>query len=388
MNSDPRWLRDGYSEKWHRFSEEVLPLWVADMDYPLAEEIRSALIRRLDFRLGYGLQGGDPRLKEAIAGWLQRRQAWSVSPDQMWLNSSVVGGLHAASLGLCSAGEEILCLTPIYPPFMSAIASHGRVPKYSALVWGGNAAGYRIDFDHLRAQISPATRLLMLCSPHNPSGRVWSRAELEGLADLALRNRLWIVSDELHADLIFEGTHLPIADLSDEVAERTVTLTGPGKSFNIPGLAIGVAISRNRQLLERLKQASTGLLGGPNVLAQEAMLAAYTRGEPWLAGVLETLRHNRERLGTWIATHLPEAAYHPPEGTYLAWLGLEQLKLPCEPGKFLLEQGLVAFNEGSSFGPGGEGHVRINLATQPQILDRALSRALQALSPLRGEYPA
>ena len=286
---DKETLQEKNCMKWQRYEDDVLPLWVADMDFPIAEPIREAL---LDYahgnNFGYPKPEGLPGLKRAVQKRLVERYSWSVEPDDIHLVNGIVPGLYLGALACASAGEEVMLHTPMYPPFMMAIKDTGRTPLYSQLIFTDD--NWSINFEKMEEQITPATRLLMLCNPHNPSGRVFRRDELERLADFALRHRLWVVSDELHSDLTYEEhEHIPFASLSEEVAERTVTLYGPTKTFNIAGLKIGFLISQNPQLLKRMKEVAGYLVAPPNVMAQAATIAAYERSEAWYSSMMSYL---------------------------------------------------------------------------------------------------
>lgn len=255
---------------------------------------------------------------------------------------------------------------------MAAVADTGRETQHNPLVWTGTQ--WAFDLDQLDALIRPHTRALVLCNPHNPTGRVFSREELAALAELVLRHRLWVISDELHSDLVYPGAqHVPFASLGDEVAERTVTLLGPTKSFNLAGLKVGFVITQNAALRKRLERLGAGLVTPPNVMAQAAARAAYTQGAGWLEDTLAYLQRNRDLVTRFVEAYLPGSAYAPPEGTYLAWLDLRGLGL----GETLYERLLacgVGLSEGRHNGPGGEGFARLNFATTTTILEEALER--------------
>ena len=371
-------LEDKACLKWQHHPVGVLPLWVADMDFPTAKPIQEALeAYAKSNNLGYPSWEGLPGLRESVQRRLEMRYGWEVEPPHIYPLNGIVTGLFLGCLALASEGEEVIVQSPIYPPFMMAVEETGRVPLYNPLVQGEN--GWEMDFDGLEALVTPATRLLMLCNPHNPTGRVFRRAELERLADFALRHRLWVVSDELHSDLVYEGeTHIPIASLSEEIAERTVTLFGPTKTFNIAGLKIGFAVSQNEGLLERFKARALGLVGEPNVMAQAATMAAYGHGEAWLEGALTYLDGNRRSIKSFLDEHLPEVGYTLPEGTYLAWLDFRAWGLGDELYPFLLEEAKVGLNDGPAYGPGGEGFARLNFATSRGIVEEALTRIRDA----------
>lgn len=366
--------------KWQHYPQlhpdkDVLPLWVADMDFPTAAPITAALSARAESgNLGYpaGYPGGEPGLREALSAWLAARHGWEVAEEHIQPLHGVIPGLYLGVLACASAGEGVVLQPPLYPPFISAVSDTGRTAQYNPLLWTGTR--WELDVAGLDALITPQTRLLIFCNPHNPTGRVFSRAELEALAAVVLRHRLWVISDELHSDLVYPGqTHIPFASLGDEVAARTVTLLGPTKSFNIAGLKVGFMITQNAELLERLKRVGAGLVTPPNVMAQAAAKAAYTEGEPWLADALAYLQKNRDLVTRFAQTHLPGSAYAAPEGTYLAWLDLRGLKLEGSLYDRLLACG-VGLSEGTLNGPGGEGFARLNFATSTAILEEALSR--------------
>lgn len=362
--------------KWKYFPEDVLPLWVAEMDFRIAEPIKQAIRRRLDEDdLGYGMPNAVPGLQDAVADRLARFGYRPPTEAVLPLQGTSIG-LDFAARAFAGPGDEILILTPLYPPFKRAITSAGRVPVEVELVDDGS--GYRIDMDALEAAVTPATRMLMLCNPHNPVGRVFTRSELEALAEFVLRHNLWLVSDDLHADLVFEGEMLTIAGLSEELAARTITLYGPSKAYNLPGLQISFAVSSDRSLLERLKAGSQGTYHGPNVLAQEAALAAYVGCQAWLDDVLAYLKDNRALVTDFLGSKLPEIGHHAPEGTYLSWLDFRRTPFADLPAKALMERVKVGLNEGVDYGKGGAGFARLNFATTREILSEALERVAAA----------
>jgi cystathionine beta-lyase len=287
-----------------------------------------------------------------------------------------VPGLYAAVLGLTSVGDDVISMTPIYPPFMSAITDHGRRLRTADLKHGPD--GWQIDWEALEAAVTPGARLLMLCHPHNPTGRVWTREELERLAEFALRHRLWVVSDELHADLSFQGPHTAFVSVNPELRERTVTLTGPCKAFNTAGLGIGAAISHNTELLDRMGKVTAGVMGGPSIMSMTMWLAALTGGAEWLAAVVRQLEANRDLLSRRLASELPWVGYTPPQATYLAFLDMRSHSRAADIQPFLVEEAKVGLNDGLTFGPGYQGFVRLNFATSPEILNEAINRMVRA----------
>ena len=361
------------SAKWTRYAPEALPLWVADMDFPVAEVIREALHQHVDHGcLGYPPSAGLPDLVPALTERLAQRFAWRVPAESVRTLPGVIPALFVGTEACAGPGDQVIVQPPVYPPFFGVIEQSGRALLANELVDDG--ALYRMDLAALRESITPATRALILCNPHNPTGRVFDRAELEGLAEVVLEERLWVLSDELHADLVFEGEHVPFASLSREVSQRTLTLYGPTKAFNLAGLKIAFMVSENAELLERVRVLAGYRLPGANVLAQAATIAAYREGDAWLEAALRYLRANRDHLLERLGSEAPEVRSYPPQGTYLSWLDLRGAGLGDDPAGALLERGRLALNSGHDFGPGGEGFARLNLATSRSTLDEALDR--------------
>jgi cysteine-S-conjugate beta-lyase len=355
----PENLRSPNSIKWTLYAEDVLPLWVADMDFPVSSAIIERLKTRLDGWLGYGNFTGDPAMVDGLIAQQAARGWTGLEAKHFWPINGVVS-------------------VPIYPPFLSSIRDHGRNVLENPMV--ASDSGWQIDFEQLETLVTPATRVFMLCNPQNPTGRVYTRPELERLADFVLRHRLYVVTDELHADLILNGQpHIPFASLSPEIAGRTVTLIGPCKSFNAATLSAGMAVSQNIKLLERMQKATKGLMGHPNALSLEMWRAGIEDGDGWLNEVLEYLRGNTGVLTQFLHERLPEVRYHAPEGTYLAWMDFRAFAFADRVQKFMLEEAKVGLNDGVSYGAGYQGFLRINLATSRPILLEALNRLERAV---------
>ena len=367
-------LRSRPCAKWQYYPDDVLPLWVADMDFPVADEIKTAIARLLESNaLGYGPKTGMPDLRESLIDRLAERHGWSVTVDDVHPLPGIIPGLYLGALVTAGPGEEIVIQPPVYPPFASTVTQSGRVVLENPML---DVDGhYTFDLEGLRAAITPATRALILCNPQNPTGRVFTREELEGLAEVVLEHRLWVISDELHADLVFDGSHVPFASLSSAIAERTITLYGPTKAFNIAGLKIGFAIAQNPALLERLKSTAGYLIPGPTTPSQQAAIAAFREGDRWLGETMAYLRANRDHLVARLALEAPEVVVRLPESTYLAWLDLRALALGEGLHEALVRAG-IGLNPGPSFGTGGEGFARLNFATGRAILDAALDRLI------------
>ncbi len=371
-------LRQRTGEKWQEYPPSVLPLWVADMDYPVAEPIRRRLQRALDVGdTGYPLHPRPTRLPALFAERAERRYGWRVEPRRVELLSEVVQGMYVAISQFSEPGDGVIVQTPIYPPFLGAVRTLGRTLRENPL--RETAGGYEVDLEGLREQAARA-RILLLCNPHNPSGRVLRREELEAIAKIALEHELVIVSDEIHADLVYRGhRHVPIASLSPEIEARTITLTAGSKAFNIAGLRTGLAIFGSEALKRRFLGFERHLRGGLGGLGILALEAAWSHADPWLEEVLAYLEANRDFVASFVAAELPGVRHAAPEGTYLAWLDCRELALAPSPHRFFLERAEVGLSDGPTFGTPGEGFVRLNFATSRSLLTRALTQMATAL---------
>ena len=365
--------------KWRRYDEDVLPLWVADMDFPVAEPIRAAVRAWADADTwGYAPWEGIPGLREALAARLQDRFAWTVDPEAIAILPGTVAGIFGAAKAFASQGDGIVSATPVYFPF--AMAAHEQGRTFQPADVQETEAGFRLSEAALDAAITPSTRLLSLCHPHNPTGRVFDRGELEALAERVLHHRLFVMSDELHADLNYGTPHIPFASLSPEVAERTVTLLGPTKAFNLAGLRVGFAIAENDEVMQRFKSALTGFAMAAPGVSQAGALAALRDADDWLNDTVDYLKANRDHVVERVRNDLPGVRIHAPDATYLAWMDFRATPFAEAPAEALLEHARVGLNEGATFGDGGKGYARLNFATSRQIVDEALDRIAAALA--------
>ena len=374
--------RHSESAKWHRYDEDVSPMWVADMDFMSPEPVIRALRERVEHGVfGYGT--APPELCKVIVDRLQRLYGWQVSPEALVFMPGVVTGFNLACHAVASPGDGVLIQTPVYFPMLYAPAGAGLTNDEMELTHRPDGR-YEIDFDLFEKTITGRTRLFILCNPHNPVGRVFGRQELERMAQICLRHNIVICSDEIHCDLLFQGSrHVPIASLAPEIADQTITLMAPSKTFNVPGLKCSVAIVQNPELRKKLKTTHTGLVHGINVMGYTAALAAYRDGQPWLDEVLLYLEANLDFLLQYVEAHLPGISMSKPEGTYLAWLSCHEAGIPGNPHKFFLEQARVAVSDGAIFGRGGEGFVRLNFGCPRSMLAEALDKMKEALLALR-----
>ncbi|MGD8792984.1 MAG: PatB family C-S lyase [Anaerolineae bacterium] len=368
------------SAKWHRYEgEDLLPLWVADMDFRSPEPVIEALRQRVDHGIfGYPQELVD--LRPVFVERLEQLYGWRVDAEAVILLPGVVNGFNMAIQAVTAPGDGVLAQTPVYYPILWA-PPNARCTLEQMELTRRPDGQYEIDFDRFEATITPRTRIFVLCNPHNPVGRVFRREELARMAEICLRHDVVICSDEIHSDLVFSGhDHLPIASLDPEIGRRTITLMAPSKTYNIAGLQCAVAIVEDETLRKQYQAARRGLVPWVNLLGQVAALAAYRDGDDWLAAVMAYMEANREILYDYVAAELPGVEMARPEGTYLAWLDCRGADLPGNAHKFFLEDARVVLNDGATFGRGGEGFVRLNFGCPRATLEEALERMKRALA--------
>jgi len=366
------------SEKWSLYPEDVIPLWVADMDFRSPEPVIEALKARADHGI-FGYPNQALALKETLVSRMEKLYSWKITPDDIVLIPGVVPGINITCHAFAQ-NKGVVIQPPVYGPFLTA-PQNARAIRIDAPLVEKETGEYEIDWDILASALSNEARLMILCSPHNPVGRVWTSKELEQVAEFCLRNEVILCSDEIHCDLVYEGhPHTPVAAISPEIAQNTITLMAPSKTFNLPGLYCSFAIIQNPKLRETFQIARQGLVGGVNVMGLTAALAAYQDGEEWLIQLLDYLQSNRDYLFEMIYTEFPELQMSKPEGTYLAWIDCRKLlSTHSNPAKFFLEKAKVALVDGKWFGKEGEGFVRLNFACPRKTLQQALERMKHAL---------
>jgi cystathionine beta-lyase len=351
------------------------------MDFQIAEPIQDVLRHALENAdVGYPVNPTPNALPTVFAERVRDRFGWTVDPNRVEVITDVVQGLYIALQVYSEPGSGAIIQTPIYPPFLEAVHDMGRHMIVNELARG--ESGYEIDFDALRAAVDRGTRLLLFCNPHNPTGRVFRREELEQLAEFVLAHHLTVVSDEIHADLVYPGAqHIPFATLGPEIEQNTVTLMSATKAFNIAGLRLSVAAFGTETLQRHFNEVHRHIRGGINSLGLEATHAAWSSGQPWLDEVLAYLDENRTFVANFLDEKMPVIRHRPPEATYLYWLDCRELDLDRSPYWFFLKHAKVALSNGKAFGQGGEGFVRLNFATSRTILNEALERMLKVVSP-------
>lgn len=366
--------------KWSFYPGDVLPAWVAEMDFPVAAPIQAEIQRFLSAGdLGYPHDLANTGFLEAFGERMDERFGWQPDLSRVEYLSEVVQGLLIALEAFSEPGDGAIVQTPIYPPFLKIIRMTGRRLVDCPMVV--RASRLEFDLDDLKARVDAGTRMLLLCNPHNPSGRVLPRADLDRLAALAVERDLVVLSDEIHADLIYEGrSHIPFASLGPEVAERTVTLTSASKPFNIPGVRAAVVHFGSEVLHRRFNEIHPPhVRGGPGLLGIYATIAAWRFGQPWLDEVVAYCQANRDFTDRALRERIPEIRFFAPEATYLAWLDCGALDLESTPAEHFLQSGRVALSPGHHFGAAWKDHARLNFATSRSILTEIIDRMAKSL---------
>ncbi|MDF1554635.1 MAG: PatB family C-S lyase [Deferrisomatales bacterium] len=372
--------RDTASLRWEKYrARDVIPLWVADMDFPAPPAVVDALQRRVAHGV-FGYTVPDRPLVDAVLGHLEVQYGWQVEPEWLVWLPGLVCGLNVACRAVAEAGDEVLTTVPIYPPFLSAPLDSGRTVREVPLIQ--DEGRWRLDRQPFDAALTRRSRLLLLCNPHNPTGRVFSPAELESVGEFCLRNDLVLCSDEIHCDLVLEPglSHRPAATLSPELAARTITLMAPSKTYNLPGLGCSFAVVSDRRLRAGVRRAMAGIVPHVNLLGLVATAAAYRHGEPWRKALVEYLRANRD-LVLQLLNAVPGLHVGPVEATYLAWIDARELPVADPVGFF--EAAGVGLSDGREFG--APGFVRLNFGCPRSLLEQALDRMTRAVGKLTGE---
>ncbi len=364
--------------------DDVLPMWVADMDFMAPAPVLEAIRQRID----HGILGYTERPDSyfaAVSEWMLKRFNWSVRKEWICFAPGVVPAISFIIQAFSSPGDKVVVQPPVYYPFMNTTQNNGRQVVYNPLKMENGR--YTMDFDDLKRKLDPNVKLLLLCHPHNPGGAVWTREELTKLGQICLEHKVLVVSDEIHADLIFRGhTHIPFASISEDFAQNTLVCTAPSKTFNLAGLQTANVIVPNPKLGEVFAaQMKKVHLIRPNVFGTLATESAYKYGSAWLEELLDYLQGNMEFLVDYCETRIKQIKVMKPEGTYLVWLDCRGLGMNDEQlNQFLLTQAKVALDGGNWFGPGGEGFTRINIACPRATLEDGLKRIEQAINTYCG----
>lgn len=366
-------------------SDDVLPLWIADMDFLSPPAVAAALQRRA----AHGLYGYPSRPETYYAGfvsWARWRYGWTIEPEWLMHSPGVVPAINLSILAFTEPGDGVLIQPPVYPPFFSCPRLNDRRIVENRLLERADGT-WGIDFEDLERKLAQGPRMLILCSPHNPVGRVWSREELQRIAGMCLERDVLIFADEIHCDLLLGGRrHVPVASLSSEIAARTITCTAPSKTFNIAGLYTSVVIISDKRLRARFRHALEAMdIGNGNLFGITAFQTAYEQGGEWLDELLPYLDGNADYMVEFLAGHIPQIRMAKPESTFLAWLDCRKLEMTqTELKRFFVEKARVGLNDGQAFGVPGTGFMRLNFGCSRATLREGLERIAQAVAQRRG----
>jgi cystathionine beta-lyase len=365
-------LRRRHSAKWARYPADVLPAWVAEMDFPLADPVRAALVEAVQLDdCGYAAPQ-ELGLAEAFAEFAEKRMGWNADPAAVTPSSEVVGAITAVLREVAKPGDSIVINTPVYHPFFAVIEELGCKLVEAPLL------GIELDPEAVRQSFADGAVALILCSPHNPTGAVPSREQLAAIADAAEKYGAWVLADEIHAPLVLPGSrHVPFLDVSESAAEWGIAFCSASKAFNLAGLHCAQIITASENAAGVIEGLAAGTAHCGH-LGAIASVTAFREGGPWLDDVIAVLDHNRTLLGELLAEHLSEVACELPQAGYLAWLDLRALDLGEDPAEAILARGRVALSSGPTFGPQGAGFARLNFGTSPALLEQAVKGIARA----------
>lgn len=369
------------SYKWDSAGDaDILPMWVADMDFRTAPPVVEALRKRMEHGI-FGYVRVPDAYYAAVTNWFARRHDWQIEKEWIIYTTGVVPALSAVIKALTAPGDKVMVQTPVYNCFFSSIRNNGCGMIANPLIYRNGT--YQIDFADLEQKAAaPNVKVLLLCNPHNPAGRVWTKQELTRIGDICIRNNVWVIADEIHCELVFPGhTYIPFASISHEFLMHSVTCTSPSKAFNLAGLQIANIISADTDIRMKIDKAiNVNEVCDVNPFGVEALMAAYNDSEEWLEGLKQYLFANYSYLRAYFAEYLPEFPVSILEGTYLVWVDCSVLNQSSdEIVKTLLEKEKLWVNKGSLYGEAGEGFIRINIACPRQQLIEGLNRLRRAL---------
>jgi cystathionine beta-lyase len=363
--------------------KDIIPMWVADMDFNTPDFIVESLQKRLEHHI-YGYSFRSSEYFQSMISWIKTRHNWTVEKEWISFSPGIVPALNFCTLAFTQAGDNIIVQPPVYFPFFSAAESHGRNLIYNRLT--ESEGKWDMDYNSLIAGIDSKTKMIIISNPHNPVGRVWTPEELNNLADICLKNNILIISDEIHCDLVLPGfTHTPMASLSEKIAENTVTLIAPSKTFNLAGLSTSSVIIKNPVLRKSFNRIVDNLhVGNGNIFGNTASIAAYANGHKWLDALLDYIDNNIEFVKDYCGKMIPEIIPVQPEATYMIWLDCRRFGMSGKDlQNFFVHKAGVGMNEGSTFGPGGEGFMRMNIGTTHQTVMKAMEQIERAVASVR-----
>ena len=371
--------------------EDILPMWVADMDFPIAEPITEAIKKRLEHKIfGYTLEWDS--LRESVVERLRKKYNWQIKPEWIVFTPGVVSAVSTAIKSITHPGDEVILQGPVYYPFYSAIKNNGCIVSNNQLKLEDNH--YKMDFEDLKKHFEPhndmrhtpsRVKAAILCSPHNPTGRVWKKDELEKFGKIVIKNNAVVISDEIHCEIVYKNNpHIPFATISKEFEQNSITCMAPSKTFNLAGLVASSIIIPNDNLREKfIETTEDKIMGNVNVFGLVAMEAAYRYGDEWLEQMLQYLQGNLKFLKDFVKEKMPEIKVTEPEGTYLVWLDFRLLGMNAEElSKFVRDKAKVGLDDGYLFGPSGAGFERMNIACPRSTLKEGLERIERAVKNL------
>jgi cysteine-S-conjugate beta-lyase len=367
---------------WFFKTNDVLPLWVADMDFKTPDFVVDAIKKRAEHEI-YGYTFRSESYFQSIINWMKSRHNWEIQKGWISFSPGVVSALTFAIETFSEPGDGVIVQPPVYFPFFDCVKGTNRKMVENPLKLKNNR--YTFDFEDLKAKIDENTKILLLCNPQNPGGMVWSRSELEELANICVENNIMIVSDEIHSDLVFEGhQHIPIAAISDDIAQKCMVCMAPSKTFNVAGLASSMVIIPNKNTFKRYEKAiGVGHLGMGNIFGSVALEASFSNGDEWLNQMLDYVWENYLFLEDFFKTNLPKVKVMKPEATFLIWLDFSAYRMKDrELWKFATEKAKVGLNNGGRFGSGGDGWLRLNIGCPRSILEEGLEKLKGAFGEL------
>ena len=364
-------------------TEDVIPLWVADMDLAISEEVQNDLKKRLEHPIfGYTYQDSD--FFDAIVNWQKKRNNWEISARSITAISGVLPAIAMSIKTFTEVGDKIMIQTPVYPPFFDLVEKSDRVLVRNPLI--EKEGSYFIDFVDMEKSFIDGVKMIIIANPHNPVGKVFTREELVQLTDLCVKYNVMILSDEIHSDLIMgDKPHIPVASISKEASDLTITCMSPTKSFNIAGLSVAYTVIENRDIRKAYRYSVNSMhLNMVNTLGTEALISAYTKGESWLDEMVAYIKSNIAFVSDFLKNSIPQVSTSVNEGTYLVWLDFRKLNMSnSDLKKFLIEKAKLGLNQGSDFGDEGSGFARLNVATSRVVLEKAMNQLKVAVDEVQ-----
>ncbi|MCG8581778.1 MAG: PatB family C-S lyase [Bacteroidales bacterium] len=360
-------------------TDDLIPLWVADMDFAAPPEVQESIKGRASHEV-YGYTIRKEEFTNAIVDWCAYKHLWSIKDEWIEYSPGVVPALAFSVLAFSKPGDGVIINTPVYPPFYSVIGGNERQILKNSLV--NNNGRYEIDFDLLEEQAKmETTKIYLLCSPHNPVGRVWTREELLRIHTICQKHNVLVLADEIHSDLaLFEHKHIPFASVSEEAAQNSISFMAPSKTFNIAGFSTSYVVTANKELLEGYRKVQNNLqLHMGHLFSGVALTSAYNKGRNWLAELTGYLENNILFIENYLMENLPELEFFRPEATYLIWINFKKWEMNQKQLKeFLACEAKVGLNDGLSFGTEGRGYMRMNVASPKAIIEKALKQITEA----------